>query len=474
MDAAAPLSVEGQSFARALAASLRPPKIDLALKAPAFTDDGLPAVYFSKEEIQKSEQPLRLAIIAKCSYDFDFSADPTLIPIWVGFPNLPVNLYNEDYLRCIAGNFGEVLRIHDSTLAWTQTAEALDNYKKQSRDKVHHQTLHQPSVSTVLAYQQDPNKEWHVVNRKGAPSKASSGDLPRLEDSLDIRERFPDSGVQRDSPQSPELGGFGGFLELAEESFSDLFFRLLIFLSQGLAQAMQTQAHTQAALQAQLEAQAQERADVWWASLLRTRFEDVFDHRTLDEALSAACRQEGKIEQYLEEKKASQKRPAAPFQRQDKKKAVYQSPQRPVAANSTQGITLLDHDDLCMWSASPGGSFTTSSAYKMLSLRGVERKPLARLCNALWVHLLLLFNAGYLGDLACSVSHEVFKSYSSDKHLKDLQSFGLFPTIKARTYKLVRWIPPDHGLVLNVDGASKGNPDESDGDYHTREEEAQE
>ncbi|MQM08982.1 hypothetical protein Taro_041844 [Colocasia esculenta] len=37
---------------------------------------------------------------------------------------------------------------------------------------------------------------------------------------------------------------------------------------------MQTQAHTQVALQAQLEAQhAQELADVWWSSLLRTRFE---------------------------------------------------------------------------------------------------------------------------------------------------------------------------------------------------------
>ncbi|MQM13158.1 hypothetical protein Taro_046081, partial [Colocasia esculenta] len=40
----------------------------------------------------------------------------------------------------------------------------------------------------------------------------------------------------------------------------------------GLVQAMQTQAHTQAALQAQLV--AQERADVWWASLMRTLFED--------------------------------------------------------------------------------------------------------------------------------------------------------------------------------------------------------
>ncbi|MQM05519.1 hypothetical protein Taro_038332, partial [Colocasia esculenta] len=179
---------------------------------------------------------------------------------------------------------------------------------------------------------------------------------------------------------------------------------------------MQTQAHTQAALQAQLE--AQERADVWWSSLLRTRFEDgavevawdefvrlfrakfvpkhiqdkieqefltltqgsmtvleyearfvelskyaahivvderrkakkfvmglkpslrtrlvAFDHRTLDEALSAVCHQEREMEQYLEEKKASQKRSAAPFQWQDRKKAVYQSPQCPVATSSRQ------------------------------------------------------------------------------------------------------------------------------------------
>ncbi|MQM05085.1 hypothetical protein Taro_037893 [Colocasia esculenta] len=58
---------------------------------------------------------------------------------------------------------------------------------------------------------------------------------------------------------------------------------------------------------------------------LRTRLV-AFDHHTLDEALSAACRQEGEMEQYLEEKKASQKRPAATFQRQDKKKIVYQTP----------------------------------------------------------------------------------------------------------------------------------------------------
>ncbi|MQL73530.1 hypothetical protein Taro_005872, partial [Colocasia esculenta] len=62
----------------------------------------------------------------------------------------------------------------------------------------------------------------------------------------------------------------------------------------------------------------------------------VFDHRTLDEALSATCRQEGEMEQYLEEKKASQKRPTATFQWQDKKKAVYQTPQRSMAVGSSQ------------------------------------------------------------------------------------------------------------------------------------------
>ncbi|MQM13230.1 hypothetical protein Taro_046156 [Colocasia esculenta] len=44
------------------------------------------------------------------------------------------------------------------------------------------------------------------------------------------------------------------------------------------------------------------------------------------QALSAACRQEGEMEQYLEEKKASEKRPAALFQRQERKKAAHQSP----------------------------------------------------------------------------------------------------------------------------------------------------
>ncbi|MQL70469.1 hypothetical protein Taro_002780, partial [Colocasia esculenta] len=68
---------------------------------------------------------------------------------------------------------------------------------------------------------------------------------------------------------------------------------------------------------------------------LRTRLM-AFDHCTLDEALSAACRQEGEMEQYLEEKKASQKRPVATFQRQDKKKTVYQTQQRSMAVGSSQ------------------------------------------------------------------------------------------------------------------------------------------
>ncbi|MQM18988.1 hypothetical protein Taro_051988 [Colocasia esculenta] len=52
--------------------------------------------------------------------------------------------------------------------------------------------------------------------------------------------------------------------------------------------------------------------------------------------LSWRLRQEGEMEQYLEEKKASKKRPAATFQRQDKKKAVYQTLQRSVTVSSSQ------------------------------------------------------------------------------------------------------------------------------------------
>ncbi|MQL88669.1 hypothetical protein Taro_021233 [Colocasia esculenta] len=170
-------------------------------------------------------------------------------------------------------------------------------------------------------------------------------------------------------------------------------------LMQGLVHAMQTQAQTTAALQAQV--QVQERADVWWSSVLRTQFGDgvmevawaefvrlfrakyipehvqdrmelkfliltqglmsvleyearfvelskyashivaderrkvkkfimglkpslrtrlvALEHRSLEEALSAACMQEAEMEVYLEEKRASLKRPALAFQRQNRK-----------------------------------------------------------------------------------------------------------------------------------------------------------
>ncbi|MQM17627.1 hypothetical protein Taro_050601, partial [Colocasia esculenta] len=178
------------SFAQALSASLRSAKVAMHVKQLAFTDAGAPAVFFSREEISKSEEPLQRAIIVKCSYGkpsipdiksclsfrlglksdfivstlnhrhlllrfesqedfllvllrkslyikgylfqffrwsatFDYEKDPSMMPIWVGFPGLLVSLYNDDYLRFIANNLGQVLRIHEAMLAWTQTTEAL-------------------------------------------------------------------------------------------------------------------------------------------------------------------------------------------------------------------------------------------------------------------------------------------------------------------------------------------------------------
>ncbi|MQM21230.1 hypothetical protein Taro_054266 [Colocasia esculenta] len=58
--------------------------------------------------------------------------------------------------------------------------------------------------------------------------------------------------------------------------------------------------------------------------------------------LSWRIRQEGEMEQYLEEKKASRKRPTATFQRQDKKKTVYQTPHRSVAVGSSQMLEVRE------------------------------------------------------------------------------------------------------------------------------------
>ncbi|MQL99460.1 hypothetical protein Taro_032184 [Colocasia esculenta] len=93
---------------------------------------------------------------------------------------------------------------------------------------------------------------------------------------------------------------------------------------------------------------------------LRTRLV-AFDHRTLDEALSAACRQEGEMEQYLEEKKASQKRPAATFQRQDKKKMVYQTPQKPIIVSNSQSQKFREQG------SSPIGELSPTALRAVLS-----------------------------------------------------------------------------------------------------------
>ncbi|MQM12637.1 hypothetical protein Taro_045558 [Colocasia esculenta] len=52
----------------------------------------------------------------------------------------------------------------------------------------------------------------------------------------------------------------------------------------------------------------------------------------------------------------------------------------------------------------------------------------------------------------------IFKEECSLHSLGILQMFGIKPTVKLKVPKLVRWIPPQHGFSLNVDGACKGNP----------------
>ncbi|MQL90043.1 hypothetical protein Taro_022629 [Colocasia esculenta] len=61
----------------------------------------------------------RLYRFFKWDAQFNFDADPTVIPIWIGFPMLLVNYYYEDFLRSLASSLGQVLRIYEPTLALT-------------------------------------------------------------------------------------------------------------------------------------------------------------------------------------------------------------------------------------------------------------------------------------------------------------------------------------------------------------------
>ncbi|MQL84227.1 hypothetical protein Taro_016727 [Colocasia esculenta] len=51
-----------------------------------------------------------------------------------------------------------------------------------------------------------------------------------------------------------------------------------------------------------------------------------------------------------------------------------------------------------------------------------------------------------------------FKHECAANSLAILQTFGFKPKVKLKAPKIVRWIPPQHGVCLNVDGACKGNP----------------
>lgn len=61
-------------------------------------------------------------------------------------------------------------------------------------------------------------------------------------------------------------------------------------------------------------------------------------------------------------------------------------------------------------------------------------------------------------QINAALAKQTFKQHPTDRQLLLLSDLGFRCRFPPRIVKLVRWIPPDQGLVLNVDGASKGNP----------------
>ncbi|MQM00045.1 hypothetical protein Taro_032767 [Colocasia esculenta] len=62
----------------------------------------------------------------------------------------------------------------------------------------------------------------------------------------------------------------------------------------------------------------------------------------------------------------------------------------------------------------------------------------------------------YLVNVA--LDNLVFKVSATAQQIEMIKDFGFSYLPPVKMVKMVRWIPPLHGPLLNVDGASKGNP----------------
>lgn len=60
----------------------------------------------------------------KWTMKFRPDEEPSIVPVWVEFPGLPANLFQEAFLRSIAGNLGPVLKVVLSTSEITNASAA--------------------------------------------------------------------------------------------------------------------------------------------------------------------------------------------------------------------------------------------------------------------------------------------------------------------------------------------------------------
>ncbi|MQM15924.1 hypothetical protein Taro_048877, partial [Colocasia esculenta] len=137
----------GLSFAKVVASSLAFPEVSIDVHHPTFTDQGEPTFFFSKAEMDASLRPFLFSVVANTTFGrpaffeirshltarffkwtplFKPSADPTVVSVWVEFPELPVNLYHKKLLASIACNVGPVLQIAQSSELLLNTKAARD------------------------------------------------------------------------------------------------------------------------------------------------------------------------------------------------------------------------------------------------------------------------------------------------------------------------------------------------------------
>ncbi|MQM02314.1 hypothetical protein Taro_035080 [Colocasia esculenta] len=400
-------AVKKPSFAQALAHSLRPEKVSIQIKPPAFTDAGAPAVFFSEEEVMKFEEILRRAIIVKCSY-----GRPSILDI-MSCLSLRLGLKSDFISLCYKKNKNNTQKVqeteHGDSVAIVKPAQEWRQVRRSKKNfvEVGDNTTVVPISNAFDRLRDD------VVDPLDSHARQTSG----VEDEVVVLVPRDQQPVVNPDSHARLVGVINSHASLSANSTLRVHGTLhsakevcmdgvgLLPTSPSLLVASLLEQHGCSSAGDLEDGRLPSLAG---KSILgsSTPFSGSPSPTLHPPGISQNTRwvlgNGGRIS-FLDDVWFGEKhiRETASYVFQESSPSVREvftdsnHPLRHLIPQDMSQLHLSSHEDLCVWAPTSKGNFTLKSAYEQVPIKAV---------------------------------------------------------------KIVRWNPPLHGLLLNVDGASKGNP----------------